>query len=77
MKNLVIYTDGYGHKRYIVNLKNGNISYDGHGASSQWKLIEFRHVKRTSEFISLKSIQDDPKVLDCMMEAEEDDTEST
>lgn len=71
MKYLIIYTDGYSTNRYTVDLQTGNIIQsarleNGGHFYNQWKFRGFRHVKRTSEFISLASIQNDSKVLDCM-----------
>lgn len=67
MKKLVIYTDHkYGNNRYVVDMETGNISYDKFPFSGQWKLTGFRHVRRTSQFISFKEIQNDPKVLEVM-----------
>lgn len=66
MKKLVIYTDGYSHNCYTVNLENGNITYGQFKESGRWKFRGFRHVKQSSRFISLKEIQENNKVLDVM-----------
>ena len=53
--------------QYVVDLATGNITQDRYGIephfSGQWKFVAFRHVKR-NESVSLKSIQNDPTILD-------------
>lgn len=70
MKQLIIHNSD-STWRYTVDLSTGNIIQssrleNGAKFSNQWKFRGFRHVTRTTQFISLKQIQDDPKILDCM-----------
>lgn len=65
MKYMYIYTP-YGNK-YVVDLETGNITHfrwsESPVFSGGWKFKGIQHVKK-SEFISLETIKNNPKILD-------------
>jgi len=62
MKTMTIRTDEYSRTWYYVDLRTGNIWYDGIKPSGDWKFKGFYHMRR-NEFISFEWIKAHPEVV--------------
>jgi hypothetical protein len=62
-KIMIIRTDEYSHPWKYVDLKTGNIWYDGIKPSGGWKFQGFSHI-RMNAIIPLKAIQENPEIVE-------------